>query len=74
MFKNMKLSVKLITGFLCVAAVTAIVGAVGVYGLGILHAHINEIGHKMIADALIGPVAKSAQAWRAKHLASAQGT
>jgi methyl-accepting chemotaxis protein len=44
MFKNMKLSVKLIAGFLLVAAITAVVGSVGVFGLMNAKANIYEIG------------------------------
>lgn len=44
MFKSMKLSIKLIGGFLIVAIVTLVVGAVGLYGTNKINSYLDEIG------------------------------
>ena len=44
MFKRMKLSVKLISGFVAVAAIAAVIGAVGFVSLRGAKAHIVDVG------------------------------
>jgi methyl-accepting chemotaxis protein len=44
MLSNMKLSVKLIGGFIIVAVITLIVGFVGWYGVSRISAHLTEVG------------------------------
>ena len=44
MGSRMKLSTKLIGGFVAVAIITAAVGAIGWWGVGVLNDHVHEIG------------------------------
>ncbi len=44
MFKNMKLSTKLIGGFLCVAAITAFIGLMGFSSVTTMKGHTNKLG------------------------------
>jgi methyl-accepting chemotaxis protein len=44
MFKKMRLSVKLISGFLAVAALTTIIGLVGFFSLRTMNSHVENIG------------------------------
>ena len=42
--KNLKLSVKLIGGFVATALIALAIGLVGIYELGVMDGHVNEIG------------------------------
>jgi methyl-accepting chemotaxis protein len=44
MFSNLKLSTKLIAGFIIVAVITLVVGCIGWYGVTQLSGHLDEIG------------------------------
>jgi len=45
MFKNMKLSTKLISGFLLVAVIAGIIGGVGFFSLQGMKGHVNNLGN-----------------------------
>jgi len=57
----MKISVRLISGFVTVAVICAIVGGVGWYGIQRLHASVGEVSHlRLPAEESLGMVRSSA--------------
>ena len=65
MFKNIKLSVKLIGGFVVVAIVTLIIGFVGWRGTGSLGHHLDEMGKVILPGVMhLGSLAENLESQR----------
>jgi len=48
MFKGMRLSVKLISGFIAVAAITTVIGLVGFFSLRSMKGHVGRVGNEQL--------------------------